>query len=326
MSVTETRPRDLFSTVLISFFLSAFAGYLWIGKPRHAVVFALAWAALALPVLALTYAGWLSPLIGAAHLTSFASGWSFVPIGLISLVLVLPFRAAGRPTGWFSRWWGLALLWLLYMLVSGAIALGLRAFVLQPFTTPADSMQPTLQAGDYFFVSKSAYGYGPYSLPFGPWEFLRDQGNSSPQRGDIVALRQPQGAEIDYVERVVGLPGERIQMIGGVLHINGTPVKLDPAPVPRGRFAPQATFQTETLPEGVSYTIENQTDDGVADNTAEFLVPAGHYFVMGDNRDNSDDSRFQLGFVPQENIFGRAEVIFWNGEGVSFYDRRRLHP
>lgn len=201
------------------------------------------------------------------------------------------------------------------------IALVIRTFLFQPFNIPSGSLIPTLLVGDYLFVSKYAYGYSKHSFPFSPPLFSGRVLGSDPKRGDIIVFKLPADNETDYIKRLVGLPGDRIQMIDGVLHINGKAVKKErvgdylvndgftrPQPVPMYR---------ETNPEGVSYNvIEASGDSSIFDNTREYVVPPNHYFMMGDNRDNSLDSRDMssggVGYVPYENLVGRGEIIFFS--------------
>ncbi len=203
------------------------------------------------------------------------------------------------------------------------LAMIIRTVLFQPFTIPSGSMMPTLLVGDYIFVNKFAYGYSKYSLPFSPDLFSGRIFGSEPKRGDVVVFRFPPNPEVDYIKRVVGLPGDRIQMIDGVLNINGQPVpkqpdgsfnsdyRLDP-----GQDVP--VFR-ETLDTCITYDTLDQSPNSRGDNTREFTVPAGHYFMMGDNRDNSADSRFDVGFVPAENLVGRASVIFFSlGNDTTF--------
>jgi signal peptidase I len=216
------------------------------------------------------------------------------------------------------------------------IAVGIRTFAYEPFSIPSGSMIPTLLVGDYLFVSKTAYGYSRFSFP---WGLIPVEGRiwaDTPERGDVVVFRPPGEPQTDFIKRVVGLPGDRIQVKDGLLHINGVGVKreriedfVDTTSVYGGTF-PQ---YIETLPGGVSHRIiEKQGDSASSDNTPTYVVPAGHYFMMGDNRDGSRDSRAlaggiwydtgreiteakdldTVGFVPFENLIGPAKILFWS--------------
>jgi signal peptidase I len=194
------------------------------------------------------------------------------------------------------------------------IALVIRTFLFQPFNIPSGSMERTLLVGDYLFVSKYSYGYSHYSLPFSPPLFSGRIWSANPQRGDVVVFRLPKDDSIDYIKRVIGLPGDRIQMINGLLHINGEPVKRE-----RIEDFVDENHQTrqrwrETLPNGVSFVTLKAPEGSFKDNTEVYEVPPGRFFMMGDNRDNSTDSRFlgEVGYVPLENIIGRAQVIFFS--------------
>src|SRR5579872_5873211 len=210
----------------------------------------------------------------------------------------------------------------LNLLLAFALALFIRSFLYQPFNIPAASMRPTLLVGDYIFVSKFAYGYSRYSLPYSPRLFSGRIFSAEPARGDIVVFRVPKDS-VDYVKRVVGLPGERIQMKQGQLFINGVPVvrelladavdAKDACGIPS-----QAHVKRwhETLPNGVSYETLDCLDEGPLDNTSVYTVPDGYFFVLGDNRDNSTDSRVlaAVGYIPFENLIGRVSVIFFSRE------------
>ena len=202
------------------------------------------------------------------------------------------------------------------------IALVVRTILFQPFNIPSGSMIPTLLIGDYLFVSKYAYGYSNHSLPFSPHLFSGRIFGQAPKRGDVVVFKFPRDEQQDYIKRVIGLPGDKIQMKDGRLYINGEIVPREPIAKLEerdimGRVHEVPTYR-ETLPGGVQHTIiEVEGDTGPYDNTGVYEVPPDHYFMMGDNRDNSTDSRVPqdqggVGYVPFENLVGRAEVIFFS--------------
>jgi signal peptidase I len=198
------------------------------------------------------------------------------------------------------------------------IALVIRTLAYEPFNIPSGSMLPTLLIGDYIFVAKFPYGYSKHSLPFSPPILDGRIMESQVSRGDVAVFKLPTDNSTDYIKRIIGLPGDKIQMIGGILHINGEAVNKEPVDDfvyerSEGNYSRVRQFR-ETLPNGVQYFVLDLEANGMADNTDVYVVPAGHYFAMGDNRDDSTDSRFlnHVGFVPAENIVGRADIRFYS--------------
>ena len=233
---------------------------------------------------------------------------------------------------------GETLRFLLFLFLAAVIV---RTFILAPFMIPSGSMLPRMMIGDYLFVAKWPYGFSRYSFPFALARFEGRLFGRDPDRGDIVIFRYP-GKDEDYVKRLIGLPGDRVQMRGGRLFLNGQAVAkvriadflMPKSPNSACRFVAgyqptliQQSGETycpypryrETLPGGRSYDILDQ-GDSEADDTPVFVVPEGHYFMMGDNRDDSADSRFSVqdlgvGFLPSDNVVGRPLVTFWSTDG-----------
>jgi signal peptidase I len=244
------------------------------------------------------------------------------------------------------------------------IAIIFRSLFLEPFNIPSGSMIPSLHIGDHIFITKWSYGYSRYSFPFGSWKLWNGRVfGKTPKLGDVIVFRNPANESLDYVKRLVGLPGDTIQVKKGRLYINGEMVeRKDPRPyvvatLPRslrsvgyyrdnmmvkgnkiwvdnepakfnytieyksddlcrhnegmcGVF--DATEYTEVLPNGVEHSIIEFTDSGPMDNTAEYMVPEKHLFFMGDNRDNSNDSRADVGYVPMDNVLGRVWAVWYS--------------
>ncbi|MDP6709354.1 MAG: signal peptidase I [Alphaproteobacteria bacterium] len=202
-----------------------------------------------------------------------------------------------------------------------AIALVIRTVAYEPFNIPSESMLPTLLVGDYIFVSKFSYGYSRHSVIFSPPLGEGRIFESAPKRGDVAVFKLPRDNDTDYIKRIIGLPGDRIQMRRGVLYLNGKAVKreriddFEYTDQYGNRFA--IPRHRERLPNGVEYDTLDLIENGDIDDTGIYTVPPEHYFAMGDNRDNSIDSRVAMmkqgvGFIPAENLVGRAEILFFS--------------
>ncbi|MAZ76209.1 MAG: signal peptidase I [Micavibrio sp.] len=208
------------------------------------------------------------------------------------------------------------------VIIALLLALVIRTFLYEPFNIPSGSMLPTLKVGDYLFVSKTAYGYSRHSFPFGMASFdgrvMDGVESNKPKRGDVAVFKLPTNTSVDYIKRIVGLPGERVQVIAGRLYIDGERVEREVVglhqEVGSNYRNHTVTEYLETLPGGIVHRIYEVSDNENLDNTKEYIVPEGHYFMMGDNRDNSQDSRVQslVGYVPYENFVGRADILFFS--------------
>jgi signal peptidase I len=232
-----------------------------------------------------------------------------------------------------------------FLLIVFLGAVILRSFIVAPFVIPSGSMLPRMMIGDFLFVIKWPYGYSRYSMPFGLGSFSGRVFGRAPDRGDVAVFRNPNGGEDDYVKRVIGLPGDTVQMRGGALYLNGKPVPRVRVADYLMRLSPNSPCRTvdpdaarivqeadgsrycaydryrETLPGGRSYYVLDQID-GLADETPLFRVPDRHYFMMGDNRDDSMDSRFPqaaegVGFLPEDYLIGEAMITFFSTDGTA---------
>ena len=199
------------------------------------------------------------------------------------------------------------------------IALVIRSFLFQPFYIPSSSMEPTLLVGDRLFVSKYAYGYSRHSFPFSPNIYNKRLFKKKPERGDVIVFKTPADNRTDYIKRLIGLPGDEIQIINGNLFLNSKKLIIEKLnekfEIKCGSEIINTTFFKETLPNGVSYNIVYRKD-GSMKNTDKYLVPKEHFFFMGDNRDCSKDSRFlsSVGYVHFNNLVGKAKITFFSND------------
>jgi signal peptidase I len=224
-----------------------------------------------------------------------------------------------RPSARSREWKAIVILILMIPVLWSPLFL-FRTFLFQPFNIPSGSMIPTLMVGDNVLAAKYAYGWGRYSFPYAPSFISGRFGAADPAYGDIVVFATPKDPSNVYVKRLVGLPGDRIQMREGQLFLNDKPVtRVALTALPAGSACgaepgARAKRWCETMPNGASYVTYDCVDRGYVDNTAVFTVPPGHFFAMGDNRDNSTDSRFQsaMGFIPLDNLVGKVTRIYWS--------------
>lgn len=196
------------------------------------------------------------------------------------------------------------------------IAVLIRTLLFEPFKIPSGSMYPTLYVGDFLFVSKYTYGYSKHSLPFSMPLFEGRVWEDAPQRGDVVIFKYPQDNRTDFIKRIIGLPNDKIKLENGRLFINGEMLpreEIENFVVRDNKGNAERYHQyIETLPNGIKHKILEVSDNEEADNVEELTVPEGYIFVMGDNRDRSDDSRISVGFVPFENLVGKARILFFS--------------
>lgn len=204
------------------------------------------------------------------------------------------------------------------LVFAGIIAFGIRTFAFEPFNIPSGSMMPGLQIGDFLFVSKYTYGYSSKSATFGVLPIEGRIGGSPPERGDVIVFKPAPNPSMDFIKRLVGLPGDVVEVKSGVIIVNGQPLareRLGPVMFEDRAGQPmiKATEYRETAAPGVSYVIYQEYDNGPLDNFGPTTVPPDHYFFMGDNRNHSSDSRTNVvGFVPKENIVGKAQFVWFS--------------
>jgi len=211
------------------------------------------------------------------------------------------------------------------ILLAVFLAILIRSFIFEPFNIPSGSMKPNLLVGDFIFVSKWSYGYSKHSLPFSIPLIPNKIFNKYPSRGDIVIFKTPSDNRTDYIKRVIGLPGDKIKIENGIIIINNNKILRKRV----NNFIEKDNFQKirrirqfRELFDELEFNVLDLQDNGLVDNTTEYLVPENHFFVMGDNRDNSQDSRFlfNVGYIPIENLIGKAQYIFFSLENSRFFE------
>ena len=217
------------------------------------------------------------------------------------------------------------------LMVAGSIAIIFRSIFFEPFNIPSGSMIPTLLVGDYLFVSKYSYGYSKYSFPFGVAPINERVFDKSPKRGDVIVFRKPGDESIDYIKRLVAIPDDTVQVKKGILYINGKSakrIKINTGKM-KNTYGEENSFtEYKEKFEGTDFhKIFEISDTDPLDDTIEFKVPKDNFFFMGDNRDNSRDSRTpEVGFVPKRNLIGKAEIIFFShNSSASFYEFWKWH-
>jgi len=302
VSLAKLRLRNRWGLAAIGLLLGPLALMLWLGRWKWALFYVVLTFVVIAGFFALPILGIINPpVFGGLKLPQEFPLLSLA-ISIVGLVHGFSINN-GDPAPWYSRWY-IALV--LPVVLSLGAALTVRQFVYQPFNIPSASDVPTLMPGDNLFVSKFAYR------------------NHPPQAGDMAVFRGPKDPEVDYVKRVVGVPGDKIQMVGGVLNINGEPVKREEVKLAPYFYADAGptSYVRETLPNGRSY-VTGEEGSSPLDDTEVFVVPDGEYFVLGDNRDNSIDSRMpdRMGFVPAENFVGPVGLRYWNDLGTPLTGR-----
>ena len=204
------------------------------------------------------------------------------------------------------------------------IALIIRSFIAEPFNIPSGSMKPNLLVGDFLFVSKWSYGYSKHSLPFSIPIIPKKIFSKLPKRGEIVVFKTPEDNRTDYIKRVIGLPGDKIKITNGKINLNGNIVfseKMNDFIDNDNNTSLKRVRKYKEYHDQINFEILDIMDNGIADNTKLFEVPEGFFFVMGDNRDNSQDSRFKtVGFIPFDNLVGKARFIFFSLENSRFLE------
>ncbi len=304
--------RKPWATALLALCFGPIAVMMYLGKGRAALVYL---ALTILIIVLMPFGLQVSPVAVTMETGVILTAVAFHVVGALHGIVEARSLSARTPAVWFARWF--AVIGLAIILPNLITTLN-RAFLWEPFSVPSGSNKPSLRVGDIVYVSKYAYGYSRHSLPFSPDIFSGRMFFAAPQRGDIAVFKNPRNNETDYIKRIVGLPGDQVQVVDGVLHINGEALErrelgLAPGETAGGASSPNPKRYRERLPNGAEYDIYEVGDTFRFDNTRLFDVPEGHYFAMGDNRDNSQDSR-SFGPIPAENLVGRLALILWNDQ------------
>lgn len=293
-----SKPRKWWGAALLSVLLSAVVGYLYVGRPKRAAFAALLTSLLLL--LAFGFGGLMSkPTSG---IIVFFSGIAF-QIGFLVDVILITVRSRNYVIQRYNRWWVYVGAWIGMMIAVQTLLYSVTTEhsirLAHTFFIPSGSMVPTILPGDYIIAD------------------AREVATASLQRGDVVIYVLPSGISI-RIARLIGLPGEKIRMLDGILYINRQPVPREPvgeySGLDRDGSPVRGLQYLETLPNEVSHITVDVVENSAGDTTNEFNVPEGHYFVMGDNRDESSDSRFDAGYVPEDNIAGVVAWIFWSSD------------
>lgn len=296
-------PRGKLSIWLLGLILGPVILMLWLGRGRLALIYLLVQLLLVAAIVSAVASGLVTP--PAFRDLELAAILFNLPFNIVGFVHGLMIRATALGRPWFSRWYVAIIL---PLVASWLIPFAMREWLYEPFNVPSASMIPSLMVGDHMFASKIAYGEA--------------------RRGDIVVFKLPRDNQTVYVKRLIGLPGDRVQVKGGVVHLNGGALDLTPVQGIACIQGDSCNFYRETLPDGRSYVINDMVANGSADDTEEFVVPEDHYFMMGDNRDNALDSRYldQVGYIPRANLTGPVVLIYWNTMGLPVDDRLAGYP
>ncbi len=312
--------RKPWATVVIFLFFGATVGMFYLNKGRLGVIY----LGLHFIVSAILFVSSYYKIVALTPENCIAL--AYLPVSLLGIVHGF-FLSKGYNSDvslkWYAHWQSVVLV---FTVLPYIVALLFRSFAYEPFTVPSSSMSPTLNNGDYVFASKYAYGFGPYSFPFGDLILSKKLTSRSPERGDLIVFMHPQKTDVHFLKRLVGLPGDTVQIRDGRLILNGVDIPkirqtesfvLSDLSVDGEQVVP---VFIEVLPNGKQYTVLDSKPESSLDNTETLTVPQGHYFVLGDNRDNSMDSRVGhiIGFVPDVNIVARLSVRIWSEKDRTF--------